>query len=234
MALVVLALLFAYAPSVFGSSNGMNSENPAWPTDFNESGCTSCHGEHSFAATENKVSWTLTDAEGNDLTGSVYEHDAVYTFTITLMDEINPEAANHAGFYMSASEGKFEAAEGSGVQVTGGDKEVSHTDATQTSWTFTWTAPAEGAIAFQLLVNDVDGSFSPDEGDNVYRSFFALTDDHGAQLGAAPEEHEQHYGLALPQYWLGLVALASMILVIMFSFVYLKFVNPHNTDQKDR
>ncbi len=210
----------------------MNSENPAFPADFNTSGCTSCHGDHKFAATENKISWSLVDSDGNDVTGGVYVHDAEYTFTVTLMDEIEADKDSHAGFYMSASLGEFH--EAPGVQVTGGGLEVSHVDASLTEWVFTWTAPAEGAVAFQLLVNDVDGSFAPDAGDNVYRTFFALTDDHGAQLGAAAEEHEQHYGLALPQYWLGLIALASMIFVIMFAFVYLKFVSPHNTDQKDR
>ena len=34
--------------------------------------------------------------------------------------------------------------------------------------------------------------------------------------------------------WIGLIGLAGMVFVMVAGFVYLKFVNPHNTDQKDR
>lgn len=237
VALIAVALLFAYAPGAFGFSTGMNSDNPAFPDNFNEVGCTAsgCHGGGEWADTpENRIRYTIIDAEGNEVTSGAYVHDATYTINVTLVDELNPDAENHAGFYMSATAGEFQA-ESEAVQVTGEGLEVSHTGAGQTEWSFTWTAPEAGAVAFQLLVNDVDGDGNPNAEDNVYRQFFALTDEHGAQLGAAGDDHaEAHYGLALPQYWLGLVALASMIFVILFAFVYLKFVNPHNTDQKDR
>ena len=50
--------------------------------------------------------------------------------------------------------------------------------------------------------------------------------------GAAAEEVE--FGITLQQYWIGLIGLAGMIFIMVAGFVYLKFVNPHNTDPKDR
>lgn len=230
---VAAALLFFYVPGAFGLPGGMNSD-VGLPDDFAEHGCASCHGDnHAFAATEDNVVWAVADPEGASLTSGQYQAGETYTIQVTLIDEINPEADNHAGFYLSASAGEFHAISDTNVQITGNGLEASHTDPSTTNWTVEWTAPESGAVAFTLLVNDVDGEAGANAGDNVYRKFFALTDEDGAQLGAA-EEEEVHYGVSLPQYWLGLVALASMIFVILFSFVYLKFVSPHHKDQKDR
>ena len=79
----------------------------------------------------------------------------------------------------------------------------------------------------------MNGSAAPDEPDQVYWLQFGFGDHDGATLGAA-EEHEVHFGITLQQYWIGLIALIGMIFVMVAGFVYLKFVNPHNTDQKDR
>ncbi len=230
---IAAALLLVYAPSAFGSSNGMNKENSLYPADFDKDGCTSCHGiAHEWTATEDKISYSIVDAEGVPLTSGQYHHGDTYTITITLMDELNPDEGNKAGFYLEATAGEF-AAVSANVAITSGGLEASHTDASTSEWVIDWTAPDEGAVAFELLVNDVDGDGSPNEEDVVYRKYFALTDEEGAQLGAV-EEHEVHFGVSLPQYWLGLIALASMTFVMIFAFVYLKFVSPHNTDAKDR
>ncbi len=179
------------------------------------------------------VSFVIADAEGAPIVNGAYEHDAAYTITITLANEYEPGASNRAGFYLSAGAGEFVDAGDANVQITGGGLEASHTNPSAAEWTVGWHAPEEGAVAFMLLVNDVDGSGAPDEGDQVYRQYFALTDEAGAQLGAV-EEHEIHFGVSLPQYWLGLIALASMAFVMLFAFVYLKFVSPHASDSKDR
>ncbi len=229
-------MLMAIAPNAFGASTGLNSESATpIPGDFAERGCTSCHGgsDHLWAREDGMVMWTITDADGNKVVNGAYEHDASYTIAITLNNEFMPEASNRAGFYLSASAGEFVDAGDANVQITGGGLEASHSNPSAAEWTVGWTAPTDGAVAFMLLVNDVDGSGAPDEGDQVYRDYFALTDEAGAQLGAV-EEHEIHFGVELPQYWLGLIALASMTFVILFAFVYLKFVSPHNTDAKDR
>ncbi len=52
-------------------------------------------------------------------------------------------------------------------------------------------------------------------------------------MGAAVEE-EVEFGITLQQYWIGLIALVGMVFVMVAGFVYLKFVNPHNADAKDR
>ncbi len=229
-------MLVALAPNAFGASTGLNSESQTpLPSDFAEKGCTSCHGgaAHLWAREDGMISVLITDAEGAKVVNGAYEHDAVYTITITLSNEFMPSAANRAGFYLSAGAGEFVDAGDANVQITGGGLEASHTNPSASEWVVDWQAPASGAVAFMLLVNDVDGSGAPDEGDQVYRQYFALTDEEGAQLGAV-EEHEIHFGVSLPQYWLGLIALASMIFVMLFAFVYLKFVSPHNSDNKDR
>ncbi len=233
---LLAAVLMALAPNAFGASTGLNSESATpLPGDFAERGCTSCHGgsNHLWAREDGIVTVAILDADGARVVSGAYEHDASYTITITLANEFVPGAASHAGFYLSAGAGEFVDAGDANVQITGGGLEASHTNPSATEWTVGWHAPEEGAVAFMLLVNDVDGSGAPDEGDQVYRQYFALTDEAGAQLGAV-EEHEIHFGVALPQYWLGLIALASMVFVMLFAFVYLKFVSPHNSDSKDR
>jgi hypothetical protein len=228
--LVTIAL--ATAPNAFGFSSGMNSD-AGLPADFAEAGCTSCHANHMWASADAMVSIEITDAEGIRITSGAYEHDAGYIIKVALANEFAPDKSNHAGFYLSASEGEFTDAGDANVQITAGGSEASHTNPSAIEWTVGWTAPAEGAVAFMLLVNDVDGDGAASEDDQVYRQYFALTDEQGAQLGAVAHE-EVHFGVSLPQYWLGLIALASMVFVILFSFVYLKFVNPNHTDNKDR
>ncbi len=231
---IAAALLLVYAPSAFGSSTGMNKENSLYPAEFDSEGCTSCHGTlHEWVATEDKIVYTIVDADGNAVASGSYKHDATYTITVSLRDELNPDEDNKAGFYLEATAGEFVPVSAN-VQVTSGGLEASHTDASTSEWVVEWIAPEEGAVAFELLVNDVDGSGNADTGDVVYRKYFALTDEEGAQLGAAEGEHEVHFGVSLPQYWLGLIALGSMTFVMIFAFVYLKFVSPHNTDAKDR
>lgn len=232
--LLVVAVL-AWAVPAIALSGGITSSDGAAPADFDEFGCTSCHGpSHEFATggTE-KINWTITDPDGNALAGNTYEADVVYTINITLSDELAADAENHAGFNLRVSAGSLSGIDGLS-QHADDQLEATHVDAGSTTWQVEWEAPAEGVAVFDLFVNDVDGSGSPDEPDLVYRVGFFLTDDTHALPGAAGEEHEVHVGVELPQYWLGLIALASMVLVIVFSFVYLKFMSPHHTNQKDR
>ncbi len=98
---------------------------------------------------------------------------------------------------------------------------------------FSCTAVVRLMRRHDLFVNDVDGSGLPDAGDEVHRVGWFLTDESHAQPGAVSEE-EIEFGITLQQYWIGLIGLAGMIFVIVASFVYLKFVNPHNSGPKDR
>ncbi|HLF16655.1 MAG TPA: choice-of-anchor V domain-containing protein [Candidatus Thermoplasmatota archaeon] len=244
--LLALVALLAAAPSVFGFSTGIcngceggaNAPPPAGEADFGKIGCVACHGPgsaapHEFAAGGTDViQWSFTDAEGNTLAGNAYDPHAVYTLTITLDEQNEPGAANHAGFNLRASAGKLEAVAGQS-QVSGDGSQATHVGPGLTSWEVTWTPPASGAVGFDLFVNDVDGSSSPNEGDQVYRTGIWITDEEGAMVGSAPEE-EVEFGISLQQYWIGLIGLAGMIFVMVAGFVYLKFVNPHNTDPKDR
>lgn len=232
---VAAALLLVYAPTAIGLSSGASKDSVSDP-HWADEGCTLCHGDHSYAPTgPDVVTYSIMDADGNVPGGMIYGHEETYTITITLDEQNEPGATNHAGFNIRASVGTLAGVEGES-QASGDGMEATHVDASRTSWTVTWTSPAEdeGAAVFDIWVNDVDGSAAPDETDHVYRDGFFMFDASGLAPGAAEPEHEVHYGVSLPQYWLGLIALAMTAVLILFGFVYLKYVSPHNTDQKDR
>lgn len=231
--LLLVAVPAALAFSA-GICTGCTGPANAPPGDFETVGCTVCHGpSHEFKPLDmGAVRINVThDETGAPLNGP-YEGHALYTITISLAETNAPGAANHAGFNLRAAAGKLSAVDGES-QVNAAGTEATHVGAGLTSWKVGWEAPESGAAGFSLFVNDVDGSQAPDAADNVYWLQFGFGDHEGAVLGAA-EEHEVHFGISLQQYWIGLIALVGMVFVMVAGFVYLKFVNPHNTDQKDR
>lgn len=237
IALLVLAAALVATPLGLSFSRGIASNGQgaakAPPGDFETFGCTACHGAAlKFPPVDNAaLSWTVQDAEGNGLNGP-YHPDTAYTITIRLNETNAPQQANHAGFNLRASAGKLEGIAGQSQAATD-NKQATHVDPTRTSWSVKWTAPESGPVAFSLFVNDVDGDGAPSLTDEVRWVQFGFTDASGAVLGAVVEE-EVEFGIRLQQYWIGLIALAGMLFVMVASFVYLKFVNPHNTDPKDR
>jgi hypothetical protein len=232
-ALALVAASFAAVPA-FGFSGGITKDN-AGVAEFEQFGCASsgCHGTaHTFPSLDTgNVRVRVTDADGQTLNGA-YEAGAIYTISITLDEQNAPGASNHAGFNLRVSAGTLSGVDGQS-QASGDGTQATHVSAARTSWNVTWEAPASGAAGFSLFVNDVDGSLAPDVGDDVYWLQFGFGDHEGAVLGAV-EEHEVHFGISLQQYWIGLIGLAGMLFVVVASFVYIKFVNPHNTDHKDR
>lgn len=220
------------AVPAFGFSSGITKENAGVP-EFEAQGCVACHGTlHEFESLDmGNVRVSVVDAEGAPLNGP-YVAGGVYTINITLAEQNAPAAPNHAGFNLRAAAGKLTAVEGQS-QVSADGTQATHTGPGRTSWQVGWEAPETGAAGFSLFVNDVDGSGAPDPADQVYWLQFGFGDSHGAVLGAAAHE-EVHFGISLQQYWIGLIGLAGMVFVIVASFVYIKFVNPHNTDHKDR
>jgi len=236
--LIALTTAVVAFPGAFGFSSGIMSSLPTAPDEFMQYGCASagCHGEaHEFpAGSDEHIVWNITAAnEDEAVAGNAYVAEARYEITVTLKDEQNPDAANHAGFNLRVSAGALEAVEGVS-QVSADGLEATHVDAGRTDWTVAWTAPAEGVAVFDLLVNDVDGSAAPDAADQVYRRGWYISDESHAVPGAIAEEAEPHVGVELPQYWLGLIALAGMLVVMVFSFMYIRFMNPHHSDRKDR
>jgi hypothetical protein len=222
---------FVVAPLGVGFSTGIHDEMGGVPADFETLGCTSCHGGNTFGpAGKGIIAVAIAAADGTPLSGP-YEHAAEYTLTITLDEQNAPEAANHAGFNLRVDAGQLAAVEGES-QVNGAGTQATHVGPGRTEWRVVWTAPDEGPAVFDLWLNDVDGSGNPDPADQVYNIGFFLTDaDHALPGGV---EEEVHVGVPLPQYWIGLIALAGMLFIMVFGFFYLKFVNPHHTDQGDR
>jgi hypothetical protein len=236
--LAVLVLLFTAAPQVFGVPSGVTKEDPQGGGDFDKLGCTVCHGpgaagHHDFAAggTE-RVTWNMTDAEGHAPAGNVYEAEAVYTITITLNETNGLEAANRAGFNLRAHAGTLEGVDGVS-RVSEDGTQATHVSPALTTWQVEWTAPADGVAIFDLFVNDVDGIGGANAGDLVYRVGWWLTD-HEHAIPGAQEEHEVHVGVQLQQYWIGLIAIAGMLGIMIFGYIYTKYMSPHHTDQKDR
>ena len=231
-ALALVAALFVAVPA-FGFSTGITKENAGIP-DFETQGCVACHGTlHEFAALDMRnVQVAVVKAEGGEPLNGPYEASGLYTITINLTEQNNPSAPNHAGFNLRAAAGKLTAVAGQS-QVTSDGAQATHLGPGRTSWQVGWEAPESGAAGFSLFVNDVDGSGDRDPADQVYWLQFGFGDAHGAVLGAASEE-EVEFGISLQQYWIGLIGLGGMLFVMVASFVYIKFVNPHNTDQKDR
>ncbi len=244
--LLPVAILLAALPAALAFSGGIcvgcaGSANPPTGLGFDEVGCVACHGptpgaHAAFLPLDNSgisVQASLQDGTGG-LNGP-YKAKGVYTLHIAF-DETNQPGGgannHHAGFNLRASAGKLTGVEGQSQAAADG-KQATHVDAGRTSWNVTWEAPESEAVAFSLFVNDVDADGNPSEGDEVHWVQFGFTDEHHAVLGAASEEAVE-FGITLQQYWIGLIGLAGMIFVMVAGFVYLKFVNPHNTDQKDR
>ena len=217
-----------------GICTGCAGGSSAPPGDFEKFGCTACHGEHlKFPAVSNSgIAFQVLKEDGTPLNGP-YDAHAKYTINITFQETNKPEAANHAGFNLRASGGKLTAVEGVS-QVSGDGKQATHVAASRTNWQVGWTPPESGAVGFTLFINDVDGSAAPDAPDEVHTAQFGLMDAEGHVVGAAAEAEPVEFGISLQQYWIGLIGLAGMLFVMVAGFVYLKFVNPHNTDQKDR
>ena len=237
VAVLAAAILVVVAPSGLGLSSGMDKDTQGFPGDFAAKGCTACHasaGKFTAPSDATRVSLSIAGADGAALAGNAYEHEKVYTLTVKLEGEQASDQANHAGFNLAASSGKLTVPAGSSdVLVSGDGTQATHANAKNTMWTVEWTAPAEGAVVFDLFVNDVDGSSSPNAADNVYRTGTWLTDGNGAKAGAAVHE-EKHFGITLQQYWIGLIGLAGMIVIMVAGYVFLKFGSPHNSDQKDQ
>lgn len=240
--LLPVAVLLLAVPAALAFSTGIcvgcaGSANPPSGLGFDEVGCVACHGPSpgahaAFLPLDNSgISVKATAADGTSLNGP-YKAKETYTLAITFRETNKPEATNHAGFNLRASAGKL-AGVADQSQAAADGLQATHVGPGRTNWNVTWTAPDSGAVAFSLFVNDVDGSASPDEGDQVHWVQFGYTDAEHSVLGAASEEAVE-FGITLQQYWIGLIGLAGMIFVMVAGFVYLKFVNPHNTDQKDR
>lgn len=229
-ALLVAVAAMTIAPTGFGLSSGITTETtPA--LDPEHGGCTACHGGGAFASSAGDVvEIDITDASGEPLAGAYHGGDT-YTITITLNEQITG-GSNAAGFNLFVDVGTLAPGDGS-VQVSSSGQEATHTNGASTVWPVQWTAPEEGSATFRLFVNDVDGDGAPSGGDEVHLRVFSILDENYAMPGAVVE-HEPHVGVPLPQYWLGLIALATMTAVILFAYLYLKYSNPHNANQKDR
>ena len=241
LGLCLLVAAVVVAPLGLGFSHGIcvgcEGGSAAPPGDFATIGCVACHGPSpgphaAYANADNAgISISAKAPDGSFLNG-VYKAKEHYTLTINFTETNHPEAPNHAGFNLRASAGKLSAVTGQS-QVSGDGKQATHVDPTRTSWQVGWEAPDSGAAGFSLFINDVDGSGAPDEPDQVHWVQFGYADAEHSVLGAVKTEAVE-FGISLQQYWIGLLGLAGMIFIMVAGFVYLKFVNPHNTDQKDR
>ena len=130
-------------------SGGRDAGNTGSPGDGGNT-CAACHSGGNFG-----LSPTIT----TNIPASGYELNT--TYNITVMGGASPAA----GFQLTAEEtgsngkvGTFTA--GSGSRLTGSGNAVTHSNSSNSSWSFTWTAPStdQGEIKFYAAVNAANGN----------------------------------------------------------------------------
>lgn len=140
-----------------------------------EGSCSTCHGSGNITVGTNWSAITLTGVPGPGYTpGSTYiitvagntAATSKNGFEVTVLNSAN----NPAGTLASGT--------GSGLTTNAGRSYVRQTTATQSSWSFTWTAPnpGVGAVTFYLAYNATNNNSSADIGDNVYIKAFTFTE----------------------------------------------------------
>lgn len=154
-----------------------NATNPPAGTTGgpSEGSCSTCHGSGNIIVGTNWSAISLTGIPGPGYTpGSTYiitvAGNAAATskngFQVTVLNSAN----NPAGTLASGT--------GSGLTTNAGRTYVRQTSATQSSWSFTWTAPGTGtgAVTFYLAYNATNNNSIADVGDNVYIKAFTFTE----------------------------------------------------------
>jgi cytochrome c553 len=151
--IIAVFLLTAISPWVFTKSGGGPAQRTGAPinANTNELTCAACHGG-SVAQNAPQLSITI---DGNP---TEYVPGQTYSITVT-----NNAQANMRGFQLVAIDetfanaGSFTAGANTRIITGGGRSYICHNNANQSSWTFSWTAPANpvGKISFYAITRSV-------------------------------------------------------------------------------
>ena len=129
-----------------------------------EANCTQCHSGTALSGVGTN---TLIFSGAND----EYVPGQTYTFSLDVLNSAS------TGFQMTGLDnandkaGSFTAGTGSNIQTSSGKEYINHSNASVSSWTFDWTAPATdvGDVTFYLASNKANGDNST-SGDDIYLS----------------------------------------------------------------
>jgi hypothetical protein len=240
--LLLVGLLFASGS--FAESGGITGDRAEGGSDVAKAGCT-CH-------TDNEIS--PTDSVALILEGVPYgwAEGVAYEMKVQLLG--GPEidtTSNTGGFSMRASSGVLSAGNGFDglVQNDGSEQTLTHTSAgaktADRTWHIVWTAPAAGSgeVTFWLAGNSVDGNKAPMAPDSFNRLSFPLPEggDSGAtrtifaadgevEAPAAEAGHTDLHSMGAPfrAHWLGLLGFASVISLIIFCGLFLRYGFSHH------
>ena len=167
---VFIFILISISFKTFTNISAPPVANTGAPGDGN---CTSCHTGSAITSGSNWSSIALTG-----LPASGYQPGTGYTLTV----DGSSASTGRNGFQMTvlngsnAMAGSFTAGSGSSVQTSSGRSYIGHSSAgSQSSWTFTWTAPSPGVgtVTFYLAFNG-SNSNSASSGDAIYLKNFSL------------------------------------------------------------
>lgn len=198
-------------------------------------GCT-CHSPtmNGHAA----ISLTFEMTTGELLASPYYEGGKTYTMRLSFQDPDVPmnatPTANHGGFTLWASAGKFKLNANSSrtvgsatvalVQLMDSDQTVTHTRDGDVlgnrSWSFDWVAPQanESDVLFDVVVNAVNGDNTNSAADRWTRTSAVLP---GAPGGGGGVEISE-LGVPLRAYWLGIIGILSTMFLLLLSFYVIR------------
>ena len=152
--LTAFILLIVISPWVFTQSGGGPAQHTGAPinANTNELTCAACHGG---PLTQNAAQLAIS------IDGNPTEYVPGQTYTITVS---NTAQANKRGFQLVAIDeafanaGTFTAGANTRIIAGGGRSYMCHNNPNQSSWTFSWTAPANavGKISFFASSRSVD------------------------------------------------------------------------------
>ena len=243
-AVILLLVGLLLGSGSFAESRGITGDKAEGDRDVAKTGCT-CHSDNIIAPTD---SMTLI-IEGVPFGWSDGES---YELTIQLIG--GPEmdtSSNTGGFSMRVTSGVLSAGSGfeGKVKNDGSEQTLTHTAAgAQTedrTWHVVWTAPAAGSgeVTIWLAGNSVDGngaamapdsynrlSFSLPEGSDSSNTRTIFAGDGNVQAPAAEAGHTDLHSMGAPfrAHWLGLLGFASVISVIIFCGLFLRYGFSHH------
>ena len=238
-AMVALLMLpgFTHAMSLgVGGAQDSDGDGVNDISDVAKEGCL-CHA----ANATNSVQIVLDDVPYTWVAGEIYE------MKLQLIGgPVADTSSTTGGFSMRVSAGSLE--ENSLVQNWDDDvMTLTHNgDGGETAdrmWVITWNAPesGEGVVEFWITGNSVDGNGVPAGGDDAWNQLtFPLKEsDEDSGLGTRtlfagdgnvsapePEDHGvdlHHMGAPFRAHWLGLLGFLSVILVIIFAGLLLRY-----------
>jgi len=241
-----MAILLALPGVSMGVHNGIggthvNNADGEEISDVAEMGCL-CHNPD---GADNEVTVLMADVPYRYLAGQTYE------MVLQIIGGPSADGTYAAGFSMRVNIGSLTAGSGSEnlvqTAVEGDEQTLTHTAAgaaaADRSWTVVWTAPDSeaGDVVFRVSGNSVNGDQGATNADRWNHLMFAIPE--GVAEGEdvrtrtifvgdgeleAPQTAEHglslhDMGAPLRAHWLGLLGFLSVILVIVFCGLMLRY-----------